>query len=58
MPLPASHLSGHVQGCPVVFVCDLIAGFESVAGGVYKGLVFSRDLPSLTALLRLPFPLP
>ena len=58
MPLPVSHLSGHVQGRPTVFVCDLIAGFNSVAGWVYKNLVFSRDLPSLIALLHLPFPLP
>ena len=44
MPLPVSHLSGHVQGRPTVFVCDLIAGFNSVAGWVschqlvYKGM--------------------
>lgn len=58
MPLPVSHLSGHVQGRPAVFVCELTAGFSSVAGWVYRHLVFSRGLPSLIALLHLPVPLP
>lgn len=58
MPLLASHLFGHVQGHPMVFVWYLFACFNSVADWVDENLVFSRDLPSPTDLLPSPFPFP
>lgn len=58
MPLPASHLFGHVQGHPMVFVWDLFACFNRVADCVDENLLFNRDLSSPTDLLHVLFPFP